>query len=372
MRESPLQSNDDISTMSAMRFGSPLLLVLLALVPAMVWLLQRDAVTRQRRLATLIDLGLVRAQVSGRSARRRRRRSWASIVAVAALCFAAMGPLWPSTPKLLPRRGLDVLFVVDVSRSMRARDLRPDRLERAKAEISGSLDALAEHRVGIVAFAGSAFVQCPLTTDMEAVRLFLSDLSPDVVPQGGSALSAGLEVARNAFAAEDEAVSVPGAQVGRAGRVVVVVSDGEDHDLLEGGGDGLKPVGEALKALGATVVVIGVGSSLGEPIPLTNDNGEVKGYVTDRRGQTVVTRMSPEVLQRAAADVDGVFVDGTSAPDLGMNEVFARIAGLEKRDLEARTVIDYGDASGPFFLAALLAMLLWLLVPERGAMAEAP
>ncbi len=348
-----------------MRFGSPLLVVLFALAPALLWLLRRDALTRRARLTRLIELGLLRAQVLGLSARRRRRRSWASLIAVVALVAAALAPLWPGTPKLLPRRGLDVLFVVDVSRSMRARDVRPDRLERVKAEISASLDGLAEHRVGVVAFAGSAFVQCPLTTDMEAVRLFLAALDPDVVPQGGTALSAGLEVARNAFAAEDEAV-------GRAGRVVVVLSDGEDHELVDGGGDGLTAVGDALKALGTTVVVIGVGSTLGEPIPLTNASGEVKGYVKDKRGQTVVTRMSPEILQRAASDVGGTFVDGTLAADLGMNEVFARISGLEKRDLAARTVIAFGAASFPFLVVALLAMVAWLLIPERGAVAEAP
>jgi Ca-activated chloride channel homolog len=360
--------------MPTVKLGAPFLLVLLVVVPVLSWLLARDGRLRRLRLARLVDLALVSTLVAGASEAHRRRRGLFAVVAVVALSVAAAVPLWPSAPRLLPRQGLDVLFVVDVSRSMRARDVRPDRLERAKAEISAALDDLAEHRVGVVAFAGSAFVQCPLTTDMEAVRLFLRDLSPDSVPQGGSALSAGLEVARNAFLAEDEAAGRVGgtSEAGKAGRVVVVVSDGEDHELLEGNGDGLKPIGEALKSAGASVVVIGVGSTLGEPIPLTNPAGEVTGYLRDRRNQPVVSRMSPEILGRVAGDLDGTFVDGTAAADLGLHEVFARIAALEKRELEARTVVDYADASWPLLLVALLGLLAWLLGAERARAAEVP
>lgn len=356
-----------------MKPGAPLLLVLLAVAPALLWLLARDARLRRLRLARLVDLGLISTLVGGASEPRRRRRGLLAVVAAVALSLAAAVPLWPGSPRLLPRQGLDLLFVVDVSRSMRARDVRPDRLERAKAEIGAALDTLAEHRVGIVAFAGSAFVQCPLTTDMEAVRLFLRDLSPESVPQGGTALSAGLEVARNAFLAEDEAAGRGGPRArGKAGRVVVVVTDGEDHELLEGGGEGLKAIGAGLKEVGASVVVIGVGSTLGEPIPLTNPAGEVTGYLRDRRNQPVVTRMNPELLGRVAADLGGVFVDGTAAADLGLHEVFARVAALEKRELEARTVVDYADASWPFFLVALLGLLGWLLSSERARSAEVP
>ena len=349
-----------------MKLGSPFLVLVLAVIPAVLWLMVRDERLRRLRLSLLVHLRLVPTLVAGASAQRRRQRARITLVALTAVAAATMAPMWPSAPRLMPRRGLDLLFVVDVSRSMRARDVRPDRLERAKAEISAALPSLAEHRVGVVAFAGTAFVQCPLTTDTEAVQLFLRDLSPETVAQGGSALVAGLEVARNAFAAEDAAASVGTADVGRAGRVVVVVSDGEDHDLLEGGGEGLKPVGEELKKLGAVVVVIGVGSTLGEPIPVTNLGGEVTGYVKDGKGQTVLTRMSPEILTRAASDLGGAFVDGTAATDLGMNEVFAKVASLEKRELEARTVVDYADASWPLLCVGLFMMMLWLLVPERG------
>ena len=347
-----------------MRLASPLLLLALVFVPLLVGVVVFDARRRAARLGRLVDAGLVPAVVVGASSSRRVRLAAAGVLAVLLLVVAAAGPMLAGAPRLLPRKGLDVLFVVDVSRSMRARDVRPDRLERAKAEIGRTLDTLAEHRIGIVAFAGSAFVQCPLTTDVEAVRLFLRDLGPDSVPQGGTDLTAGLEVARNALLAEDEAAGVSSTSAtGRAGRVVVVVSDGEDHEIVDGGS--LDAVGKELKDLGAAVVVLGVGSTIGEPIPVTDDRGNVTGYVKDRAEQTVVTRMNPEILQKAADAVGGVFVDGTTRNDLGLAEVEARIRTLEKRDLEARTIVDFADASAPFAALALCALLGWLVVPER-------
>ncbi|MDP2341627.1 MAG: VWA domain-containing protein [Deltaproteobacteria bacterium] len=351
-----------------LRFASPWLLALLAFVPLLSALAVFDARRRSLRLAKLIDLGLVPAVVVGASSGRRTLRAAVVVVATLLLGIAVATPLTEGEPRLLPRQGLDVLFVVDVSRSMRARDVQPDRLERAKAEIGAALDRIAEHRVGVVAFAGTAFLQCPLTTDVEAVRLFLRALTPDAVPQGGSDLGASLEVARNALMAEDSDTATPTARK-KVGRVVVVVSDGEDHEMLEGAaaGEGLDELGKQLQDLGATVVVLGVGSTLGEPIPVVNAQGDITGYLKDRSGQTVVTRMNPDILQAAAQAVGGVFVDGTTRPDLGLAEVEAKINGLEKRELEARTQRDDVDRSLPFALAALLLMLVWLALPERSS-----
>ncbi len=346
-----------------MHFASPWLLTLLGCAAALALLARRDHVRRRARLLRLVDAGLVDAHVTGAAPQRRTLIAVAAVVAAAAAVIAAAGFVVAGAPRLLPRRGLDVVFVVDVSRSMRARDVQPDRLERTKAELGVALDTLAEHRVGLIAFAGTAFVQCPLTTDTDTVRLFLNDLRPETVPQGGTDLAAGLEVARNAFAAEDEAAGIGARREGAAGRVVVVISDGEDHALVEGGS--LASVGKELRALGATVVVIGVGSALGEPIPLLSETGEMSGYLKDRSGQTVVSRMNPDILRAASSAVEGVFVDGTSRPDLGMAEVFAKVASLEKRELEARTVRDDVDHSAWFAALALIFTLVWLLVPER-------
>src|SRR5262249_5562219 len=152
-----------------MRFTSPALLALLVLVPLLIVLWIRDEQSRARRLAVLVDAGLLASMSSGLSEARRVWRRALAIFAVAMFAVAGAGPEVGGKTVLLPQRGLDVLFVVDVSRSMRARDVLPDRLERAKAEIGAVLPRLSDHRVGVVAFAGTAFVQCPLTSDLEAV-----------------------------------------------------------------------------------------------------------------------------------------------------------------------------------------------------------
>jgi Ca-activated chloride channel family protein len=340
-----------------MKFASPLLLSLLGLVPILFVLWLRDERARAKRLALLVDAGLLDSLATGVSDARRGWRRGLGLAALALLIVSAAGPETSGKPVLLPQKGLDVLFVVDVSKSMRARDVLPDRLERAKAEIGAALPRFAEHRVGIVAFAGTAFVQCPLTTDIEAVRLFLNDLTPDTVPQGGTALAEGLQIALNAIRAEDEGQGTKNT----AGRVIVVVTDGEDHE------GGLEPVAKELKETGATVVLIGVGSTLGEPIPVVDKDGKVTGYVKDRTGQTVMTRMSPEVLNEVATQVGGEFVDGTSAPDLGLREVEAKIAGLEKRDLESRVQTDYVDRTWMPLVFAMLLLLVGLVLPERSS-----
>jgi len=225
------------------------------------------------------------------------------------------------------------------------------------------LPRLSDHRVGIVAFAGTAFVQCPLTTDIEAVRLFLSDLAPESVPQGGTSLKAGLEVALNAIRAEAAGQTGGEGKPRTAGRVIVVVSDGEDHE------GSLEDIGKEIKSEDATVVLIGVGSSLGEPIPVVDKAGNVSGYVKDRKGQTVMTRMSSDALTQVASSVGGTFIDGTGQPDLGLREVESKIAGLEKRDLEARTQKTFADKSWIPLSLSLLCALLWMALPERKKLA---
>jgi Ca-activated chloride channel family protein len=338
------------------KLGFPHALWLLAAAPVLVALALREHRQRRERLARLGDLGLLRSLSLGAEG---ARRLWLRFVAIALWCvlaFALAGPKWGERTELLPRRGLDVVFAVDVSRSMRARDVLPDRLERAKAEIGLVLDEVKEHRVGLVVFAGTAFVQCPLTTDVEAARAFLRAIDNATVPQGGTALSAGLFTAHNLFHAEVEADPA----AAQAGRLLVVITDGEDHE-----GE-VESAADALKELGVELLVIGVGQRLGEPIPLVDeDDGRVLGYKKDRKGDTVMTRLNPEMLQMVAERAGGSFVEGSSKPDLGMSEVLARIGRLEKRDFEARLQRFDIDRSAWPLGAALILWVLAAFVRER-------
>lgn len=335
--------------------GFPHALLLLLLAPPLVALALRERRQRARRLAVLGDIGLLERLSPESDPARRLRVRLLAIAGYALLVLALAQPQWGEITEPLPRRGLDVVFALDVSRSMRARDVLPDRLERAKAEIGMLLDRIGENRVGLVAFAGTAFPLCPLTTDVEAARAFLRAASPDVVPQGGTALSAGLEVALNLFLAEAEADP----EAAEAGRLLVVVTDGEDHE------GGIERVAAALDEAGVELIVIGVGSTLGEPIPVTDVEGRVLGYHKDKKGGTVMTRMAPEVLERVADAASGRFIDGSTRADLGMTDVETALRSLETRQFNAsikRTRID--RSRWPLALGiALLALAV--ILPER-------
>lgn len=338
-----------------MTFASPAAFWLLLFVPILIAMAYGERERRRRRLAKLGDARLLSSLARGASLTRRFRLRLLAILAYAFLVAALAGPQFGESTEVLPRRGLDVVFAVDVSRSMRARDVQPDRLERAKAEISAVLDKIGENRIGLIAFAGTAIVHCPLTTDKEAVRLFLRSLAPENAPQGGTAISAGVQAALNLFNAEEE--NDP--RIKNSGRLLVMITDGEDHE------GNVEQVAQKLKEKNISTMVIGVGGQLGEPIPIIDENGQINSYVRDRSGETVMTRLEPKTLQTLAMTSGGAYIDGASSPDLGMTDVETKVNGLEKRDLEARLRTSYVDRSRWPAFAALICIVLAVLIPER-------
>jgi len=333
-------------------FASALWLLLLLVPVAGLLLLERRR--RQARLKLLGDVPQLVASSNVELFPRLQQARWGIVVALVVGVVALAGPQFGERTELLPQRGLDILFAVDVSRSMRARDVLPDRLERVKAEIDLALPQFGKNRIGLIGFAGSAFVQCPLTTDVEAARSFLRALDPNVAPQGGTDLNAGLLTALRMF--ESEAEALP--QTQDAGRVLVVFSDGEHHEGK------LEETAEALQKAGVSVVFIGIGSPIGEPIPLVDENQSIIGYLKDDTNKTVMSRMNPDVLGSVADAVGGRFIDGTPEDDLGLKEVLALVASLEKRDLETRTKVT-GIDRAPFFIGGFVLVLLWAVVRAR-------
>ncbi|MCP4502471.1 MAG: VWA domain-containing protein [Deltaproteobacteria bacterium] len=339
-----------------MGFTFPSALWLWLLLLPLVGFFLNESRLRRIRLEKLGDVAQLLASASNVDVGRRSLRRALLVFAFALGVAALAGPQVSERTELLPHRGLDILFALDVSRSMRARDVLPDRLERVKAEIDLAMPRFGKNRIGLIGFAGSAYVQCPLTTDVEAARIFLRAMDPATVPQGGTDIGAGLLTALRLFEAEAEALP----QTKDAGRVLVVFSDGEHHE-----GD-LDEAAAALKKAGVSVIFIGIGSPIGEPIPVLDEKNEVIGYLKDTRGRTVMSRMDPEMLSSVADKVGGEFVDGTTALDIGLNEVLALVASLEKRDLETRTKVTGIDrAVFPMSLFMFLLLLSVLLPAER-------
>lgn len=268
--------------------------------------------------------------------------------------FALAQPQCGSHAELTKRRGIDVVVALDASKSMYARDVAPSRIDRAKLELSSLLDELKGDRVAIIAFAGDAFVQCPLTSDYSAAKLFLRAVDPEAMPQGGTNIGAALLLARQVF---------DGADRGSKDKVVVLISDGED--MIGEVGEGL----ESLKEGGIRVFAVGIGSEQGEPIPLLNKAGEVVGYRKDEGGQTVMTRLDRAGLVRLAEATQGEFFHQPRS--VAMGEVVARIDQLQKNELESRITVRYREAFQPFVAAGLFFLAVGMLLrPSRRLRAE--
>lgn len=264
---------------------------------------------------------------------------------LALMGFALAQPQCGSHAELTKRRGIDVVVAIDASRSMLARDVVPSRLDRARLELNTLLDELKGDRVAIVGFAGEGFVQCPLTSDYSAAKLFLRAIDPEQVPQGGTNIGAALLLSKQVFANADH---------GAKDKVVVLISDGEDLE-----GDVSAGV-DALKEIDARVYAVGIGSEAGEPIPIVNKNGEVTGYRKDREGNTVLTRLDRAGLMRIAAETRGEFFHQPNG--VAMGDVVKIIDRLQKSELESRVTVRYAEVFQPWLAAGLVFLVLGMLV----------
>ncbi len=262
--------------------------------------------------------------------------------------FALAQPQCGERAEMVKRKGIDVVVALDASRSMYARDVAPSRLNRAKLELTTLLDELKGDRVAIVAFAGDAFIQCPLTSDYAAAKMFLRAIDPESMPQGGTNIGAALLLARQVFDNADR---------GAKDRVVVLISDGED--LTGEISEGL----DSLKELNAKVLAVGIGSEQGEPIPVLNQNGDLVGYKKDESGNTIITRLDAAGLKRIAQETDGEFF--FQPKGVAMGDVVKVIDTLQKAELESKLSVKYGEAYQPFVALGLVFLLLgFLFVPS--------
>lgn len=271
-------------------------------------------------------------------------QSSAYTMALVFFALALAQPQCGEKAEVTKRRGIDVVVALDASKSMYARDVSPSRLDRAKLELTTLLDSLKGDRVGLVVFAGDAFIQCPLTSDYGAARLFLRAVDPEQMPQGGTNIGAALLLSRQVLENADR---------GAKDRVVVLLSDGEDltGDITEGI--------ESLKEFNAKVLAIGIGSDSGEPVPIINRAGDVAGYKKDENGVTVITRLDRAGLTRIANSTGGEFFHQPRG--VAMADVVKVIDSLQKSELESRVTMKYGEVFQPFLFIGIGFLLLGFL-----------
>jgi len=338
-----------------MRFGEPQWLLLLWLAPILAALVAWRMAWGRRALRVFASAGLLR-EVGGRiSAARRWIRAGLAILAIGLAGVALARPQWDEVVRERAQRGRDVAFVVDVSRSMLAEDLAPNRLERAKLAIKETVDILAGDRVALVAFAGTAVVKCPLTVDYAFMRLAVDDLSTESVARGGTAIGDAVRVSLEEVFDE-----------GTEGyRDLILITDGEDHETF--------PVEAAQRAgdAGVRIIAIGLGDPEGARIPVYDERGG-KRFVT-HEGQEVWTKLDVDTLRKMAAASDGGVALNVGTGNFNLDEVYLSLvrAAKQREREEGGVEIDFKEQFQPFLAVAILALLLEAGLADRRRRDEA-
>ena len=316
---------------------------LLLLLAALVVLLEKRKAARMTRYASH---GALQRLAPMWSPERKRLLHVLWLLAIAFLVAALAQPQWGTKWEEVRRRGLDIIVVLDTSKSMLAEDLKPNRLERSVWGVRDLLQELRGDRVGLIAFAGTSFVQCPLTIDYPAFLMTLQDVYAGIIPQGGTATAQALRLAMKSFDTE-----------ANSDKVVILISDGGDHE-----GDPLALV-PYLKSDNIRVFSIGVGSPEGELIPLRDRAGKVS-FLKDRDGNVVKTSLEENTLQQLALQTGGAYVRAVPG-DFGVERLIHEgLAGLQRSEHESKLVRTSVDRYWWFVAAALLLLLLEALLPE--------
>ena len=334
------------------RFASPEWLLALLLVPMVAGAFWFAAVKRQRLLSAFGEEELVSKLVASVSQRARLIKRAMVLGSILFLVLAMARPQFGTRVETVRRRGQDVMVAVDLSRSMLAEDVTPNRLDRARLSILRLIRSLDGDRIGLVAFAGDAFVQSPLTVDYTAAAMFLDAMEPEMMPVQGTDLGEALRMSLDAL---DEAA--------REDRIIILVTDGEDHEGL------WEQQLERAITSGVRIHTVGIGSVEGVPIPEPGTGSGQQGFKRDEDGNVVTTRLDETTLQRVAEATGGQFVrvaPGTT----GFEELVDQIASGEGEELDTREITQFEEQYQLFLAFGFLLLMAEALVPERRRDAE--
>lgn len=266
---------------------------------------------------------------------------------LAALCLMVLAlaqPHFKTKEVTVERKGVDVVMAIDVSRSMLSKDVAPNRLEKAKLELATLIDRLKQDRIGIVAFAGEAFIQCPITLDKNAAKLFLSTVSPALVPTPGTAIGTAIQVATQAFSEKEKQF-----------KAIILLTDGEDHES--------NPVAAARQAReqGVRIFAIGIGTPDGNTIP-----GELanEGFKKDRQGEVILSKLDEPLLKQIARETGGDYFRA-SRGEFEIDRIVDEIQQMTQKGLKTEKIIEYEENYTYFLFLAFVLLLVEMAISER-------
>ncbi|MDE5574194.1 MAG: VWA domain-containing protein [Bacteroidales bacterium] len=290
----------------------------------------------------------IRRQMPQYSVGKQHLKFFLCILAYALLVFCLSNPQLGTSVKKAERKGVDVMIALDISNSMNSTDIQPSRLMRAKQAVIRILDKMESDRIGLVVFAGDAYLQLPLTTDYGAAKLFISNIQTSDLSRQGTAIGAAIDLCAQNFDPQHENVH---------NKAIIVISDGENHE------DDAVAAAQNAARKGIVVSTVGMGSPQGAPIP-EYKNGQVVSYKKDAEGNVVITRINRAMLEEIAQAGKGFYVEANNISS-GVETVFSKLAELDKVSFESRNISDYETRYAYFLAVAVLLLLLEIFVFEK-------
>jgi Ca-activated chloride channel family protein len=298
---------------------------------------------KNKRIKAFSEVGLVSEILPDLSSTRTIFKFLLYRFALASFIIGLIGPKVGSKLEEVKSLGIDVIVALDVSRSMMAEDIAPNRLERAKQTIGQLIDRLKGDRIGIIVFAGEAYVQLPITSDYEAARMFLESIDTESVPVQGTAIGSAIDLAMESFGDAES-----------RSRSVIIITDGENHE-----DDAIGSASAAAEA-GVNLHVIGMGSVDGAPVPVIDSNGNKVGFKKDAAGQTVVSALNESMLVQLVDAGKGVFIRAGGSY-VGINELIAELGKMQKQEQGVYQFSDYEHRFQWFFAFGVFLLLVDVL-----------
>lgn len=326
-----------------LRFANSYLLHLLWLLPLLIVFYVVAFKAKKRAMAKFGTLDLMKKLSRNTSRGRQIAKVSLLLVAIFFLVLALARPQIGTKIEEVKREGVDVLVAIDVSKSMLARDVPPSRLDKAKHEVESFIDRLRGDRIGLIAFSGVAFVQCPLTLDYGAARIFLDIMEPDLIPTPGTALGEAIQKAIEAFDQQE-----------RKHKVLVLITDGENH------GEDVMTFAEEAERQGVVIYTVGIGSPQGEPIPEPGGSG----FMKNRQGEVVITKLDEFTLEKIALQTGGKYFRATSGEE-ELDRIYDEISQMEKKELGSLQFSQFEDRFQYLVFFAIFLLVIEFLLPER-------
>lgn len=324
------------------RFENPAFLYLLIIIPVIIVIRLLEMRKRKLKLKKFGDLSLLKQLMPDVSSSRKSLKFWLMIAALALLIVMLARPQMGTKISQEKRKGIEVIISLDISNSMRAEDVVPSRLDKSKMLVENMVDNFTNDKVGLVVFAGDAFIQLPITSDYVSAKMFLQNTDPSLIATQGTDLAGAIELSSKSFTQQD-----------KVGRAILIITDGEDHE------GGAIEAAEKARKNGIRVFVLGVGSTKGSPVP--DGNG---GYMKDNSGQEVISALNEKMCKQVAQAGGGAYihVDNTSLAQRQLNDELTK---LQKGDISSVVYSEYDEQFQAVGILVLILLIIEMLILER-------